>query len=377
MKHLLLLLLTMIYLCKMPAKGQTTTLYRNGASSSYDTKDKYVNVKKSFRIGKKVDLKIIKNKFRNIEIRQGGTDSLTIVAKIRLDNSKSIDERGLWEKAKIRTRTEGSIFFIEPILTPDKIPAEGGATTLKSGDSNVLFNRSLRKNVSEESIIIYLPNTSNISIDSEFSDIVVSSGFKDIDLVCNNCFINIPTIRKVNANLKYSDLIIEEVDSAKLDVKLGTLNVQKSRAIDVISNITEIKLGQIKFMKLSSINDEIEIDSVDFFLCNKKNGYLRIKKLGTNFTFAGIGSDLTIERISPVLKKFDLKNEFAKVDISLGDLSNYQVEHSGKFSTLYAPFQFQKVKRGSKESDLYQSPGSKNSSVAINLDCNNCKIFLK
>jgi hypothetical protein len=377
MKHLLLLLSTLIYLFIGPAIGQTTSLYRSGTRTTSDAQDKYVSVQKSFLIKKEADLKIIKNKFRNIEIRRGGTDSLTIVAKIRFNHAKAMNEKELFEKAKIRVKTEGSTFFIEPILTPDKIPTKGGATKLKNGDSNVLFNRSLRKNVLEESIVIYTPNTGKISIDSEFSDIVISKGFKDIDLVCNNCFINIPTILKVNANLRYSDLIIEEVDSAKLNVKLGTLNIRKGRAIAIISNITEIKLGEIKSMKLSSVNDEIEIDSIDFLLCDKNYGYLRIKKLGNNFKFNGSGSDLTVERIGHAMKVFDLKNQFARVDISLGDLSNYQLEHIGKFTNLYAPFQFHKVKRDSKEINIYKYPGRDKNGVTINLDCDNCKIFLK
>jgi hypothetical protein len=376
MKKSFFFLFGIVCICKLSATCQTTTLHGNGTSRGRDGMGKFVSVQKSFLITKEVELKIIKNKFRNIDLRPTDTDSIKIVAKIHLNDSDSMNEQGSWERARIRAKTDGSAFYIEPIITPDIIPAKGGATTLKRGDSDVLFKPDLRRNNAEESIIIYTPITSKILIESEFSNITLSGGFKILDLVCNNCFISIPEIKTVSANLRYSDLMIQQLDSAIIEGKLGTLNVHNGNTLEVSSDVCQIKLGEIKVLKLNSINDDIEIDSIGSFTGNKKNGYLRIKKLRDEFRFTGSASDVSIDKIDQNLKVFDLKNQFAKVDIYLGKLSNYQISQRGRSSNIYSSFQFQKVETESKEVNSYRSPGNNKYGMAINLDCDNCKIFL-
>lgn len=379
MKRIIVLLFLILSINSAYVTGQTKTLYRNGGSSSKDSpKEKFVKVSRSFSADAISEIHILKNKFRNLDIRIGGKDSLRIVANVPARSLRSEDQTQQWKDIKINTRTEEKKFFIEPVLSPERIPLTGGATTLKRGDNDVLFNKSLRKSMSQESIIIYIPGSSKIYIDSEFSDVRLMDGFTKLALTCNNCFIDVPSIKNVKADIKYSDLMIESIDSLDLSIKFGTLSIKKADIIDIRSDLTQMKFGDIAFYKIKSLNDEINIDNIGVLMGTKDNGHLRIKKLNNKLVFSGNGSDVIVDTINPLFKMFDIRNKFANIDVSLAGLTDYSIKYRGIHSTLYAPFEFKKTNTEDAPLEIYKVGSSdlKENNV-LNLDFENCKTFLK
>src|SRR5690606_37445336 len=125
-----------------------------------------------------------------------------------------------------------------------------GATSLKPGDTSVIFNKNQKYNRSNETLIIYFPNSNWVDIESRFSDIKINMKFDKVNVDCQNCFISVAELKTAEIKAKYSDVVVPAVESLSAKLQYGTLDVMKVGSLSLESNICEIKVGSANHVEL-------------------------------------------------------------------------------------------------------------------------------
>jgi len=106
----------------------------------------------------------------------------------------------------------------------------------------------------------------------------------------------------------------------------------------VTSNYSTIEIEALKDVKLSSSNDEIDIDNAGALYGVKNYGNLRINQLTGKLDIQGFNSDIKLRRVNSSAQLVKIVNRNADLRLPSGDLANFSVDVRGSYNKIYSSF---------------------------------------
>lgn len=376
MKKILFFTLIAILCWNNKSFGQATSLYRNNVNITIPKKE-FIEVSKDFKLKGYPFIKIIKNALRNIEVREGSEGTLRITAKLDKERLINVDKDSLWNKAKIEVQIGKDSVTILPVLGPTNIPTRGGATNIKPGDLKLLKKKQLRQNSYGETIIIYIPKSSKLYIESSYSEVRLYANNSTTYVSSNNCYIEGRTIGKIDIDGKYTDISLFDVKSAKINNSYGIMNIQKALKLTIQSEVCEIQIDTASSVQLTGQYNTAEVGRVNDINVNKKNGELRISRLTGSIDFKGDGTTLKIGQVSNDAHSVKINNKLADIHIGIENLKNFSVRFHGDYSTFYSPFKLTPQQSGNDKFGTYRSSSDTGNAIMFEIACPDCKIVMK
>jgi len=232
---------------------------------------------------------------------------------------------------KVKTRTNSGITFT----------SGGGTRTLYStsySTSSPLYNNGNYFNMQRGPVTLYIPAESILEIESKYGRLKIRNNIKSLLLDNTDGEIEFANIEKLQIRSNrgsFSGGIVTEADVELSHVRFSLKQLNKGA---VTSNYSTIEIESAKDLKLSSSNDEIDIDDASVFYGVKNYGNLRINQLTGKLDIQGINSDIKLRHISPSAQLVKIINRNADLRLSSNDLSNFSVDIKGSYNKVYSAF---------------------------------------
>jgi hypothetical protein len=188
-------------------------------------------------------------------------------------------------------------------------------------------------------VTLYIPAESILEIESKYGRLKIRNNIKSL-LLDNTAgeieFANIEKLQIRSNRGNFSGGIVAEAD---VELSHGRFALKQLNKGVMASNYSTIEIESLKDVKLSSSNDEIDIDNVSALYGIKNYGNLRINQLTGKLDLQGINSDIKLRHISPSAQLVKIVNRNADLRLSASDLSNFSVDVKGSYNKIYSSFE--------------------------------------
>lgn len=277
----------------------------------------------------------IRYMYNSLEIKSWKEKKVKITTKVTYAANKDYTEEELWKKSSIDlSGGDGSVKIKTLPVNAGTIYTKGKTTTITGNNTSGRFTP-----VAEKITVIYVPEQSTLELETEYTDVLISSFFTSLDIRLNSSNVEGPDAGNVKLQAKYSNVNLGELQELTMRFENGQFKAKNTLSIDAATQSSAIELGNVKKGRIESNNDEYEMMHVNDLQIAKQYGSLRIEKLTGQLSFNGTNSDIRIRRIAPGTSNIDINNKFASINIPCEGLNNYQVDFKGQYATIYAPFE--------------------------------------
>jgi hypothetical protein len=155
-----------------------------------------------------------------------------------------------------------------------------------------------------------------------------------------------------------------EGNSAEIDTKYSTINI-----------------GNIKYLKSNSVNDEYEIEKVGNIDISKSYGGCRIDNVTEQITLEGTNAPLKVKQISSSIKSISIDDKYSDISLPLNEVKSFKFYYDGVYSNIQKSFAIngnssKRINTTDNQNDkLNATVGYGN--VPINIKCQNCNVDLR
>lgn len=199
----------------------------------------------------------IENKYGNVVINGWQRNQVKVSISIQVNHRKEDSAEKLLERIQPKTIQSGNyIQFISEIKDRDaNIFAKyfSKANPFDFDKSNVQIDYE-----------VYLPINTELNIINKFGDIIIDSwkGDLETDLQHGDIYIN-GNISTAKVDMRFGKFHARNLDYGNLKMENGSIDVETSQKLKIISSGSDIRLGEIADLELYSSKDEVELESVD------------------------------------------------------------------------------------------------------------------
>jgi hypothetical protein len=315
---------------RQPAQRSVQTLNRavefSYTNNKEDTIDESRLIKKAIsqEITLPRALDIIIDQRRNLSIKTWNENKVKIETTVQLETESQLTDEQWLEKLGINLKLFGSTvrlkstaesFFPIPGVTVTSGNVFRSTPRQWSNSGVYKGTGELRGTIKGDRLVtLYIPAQSALEIDNK------------------NC------VLKIEANIK--SLIMENtygnIDAMNID-KLYIRSTQGSFTAGTIAD-GDIEIETTGDLKLTSNNDEIDIDDAGSVSGLKNYGSLRINQLQKSLQIEGLNSDIKLRTINSSVDQIKIFNRNADLRLPIRELKDYMVEIKGSYNNLYAPF---------------------------------------
>lgn len=261
--------------------------------------DNLCNIKKSFSVNRGTLLRL-SNKYGDVNIITVNDDSLVVCATISIEQENT----DLLQK---------SIKLI-------RISAEKIKDTIEISTSfdNKFFteeSRTGRKSFRVD-YLVKIPAYLDLNIKDEFGNISVEELSGKFNLRLSQGTLNVKRLTRGNLKpvnsifVDHTKVIIEEVNWLALTVlNCPTVNIDKAQALEIISSISKIKIGEISSLVSFSKSDNYTIKSVNNFISESNYSSFDLGKVNGRLKSKATFGSVTVS---------DINKSFSSIDIVSG-----------------------------------------------------------
>jgi hypothetical protein len=279
----------------------------------------------------------IKYMYNSLEIRSWKENKVSISTNVTYAADKKYTEEELWKKSSIElSGGDGSVKIKTLPVNAGTIYTKGKTTTITGNNTAGKFTPP---SATEKTTVIYVPEQSTLELETEYTDVLISSFFTTLDIRINSGNIEGTNAGNVKLQAKYSNVNLGDLQELSMRFENGKFKAKNTLSLNAATQSSAIELNNIKKGIVESNNDEYEMLDVNDIQLNKQYGSLRIENLTGQLAFEGTNSDVRIRRIAPAVSAVSINNKFASISIPCGDLTNYLVDFKGQYATIYAPFE--------------------------------------
>lgn len=227
---------------------------------------------------------------------------------------------------RVKTRTNAGVTYV----------TASGTRTLFSTSIPVEYNNGTYFNVQTGPVTLYIPAQSILEIESKYGRLKINNNIKS--LLLDNTdgeieFANIDKLQIRSNRGSFNGGIVAEGDVELSHARFSLKQLNKGL---VTSNYSTIEIETLKDVKLSSSNDEIDIDDASALYGIKNYGNLRINQLTGKLDLQGINSDIKLRHVNPSTQLVKIVNRNADLRLPSGDLSNFSVDVKGSYNKIYS-----------------------------------------
>jgi hypothetical protein len=239
----------------------------------------------------------------------------------------------------------------------------------------------------EESIVdpkrifyISVPAEAPLNIVSRYADVALQNNTGNITIDMNNGRFKMKDAYQAKIKSRYASLETGNITNASIEIDNCTLQAASINALVIDSKNSKVNFGRMATMQIKSLNDQYEMQQVNYLEGNKSFGRLNILHLNNDLDLNATSADIRIVKINNNAGSVKINNRYATVSLPLNNMPNYTASVGGSNS---------QVLRGSgainggqvavnKEQQFTVSAGSLSGThTRFLLNCNSCTIDLR
>ena len=212
-----------------------------------------------------------------------------------------------------------------------------GTKTIFSA-SPVFYNSGAYFNIQKQPVTLYIPAESILEIESKSGRLKIRNNIKSLLLDNTDGEIEFANIEKLQIRSNRGSFRGGIVAEADVELSYARFSLKQLNKGLVTSNYSTIEIESLKDVKLSSSNDEIDIDNVSTLYGIKNYGNLRINELAGKLDLQGVNSDIKLRHINSSAQLIKIINRNADLRLSTNNLSNFSVDIKGSYNKVYSSF---------------------------------------
>ena len=250
----------------------------------------------------------ISNKFGVIEIRDSGSDSVTVDALVTIRNVSESKGRELLERITINIRRTGGLLAAETVIS-DNFSTKGN------------FSIDYRVNI---------PKDRDLTVANKFGNVVLPDleGKGRFTIAYGNITagnLKSPEASGIWLDLSYGKADIGSLNRCKGIVKYSKVFVGNAGAIEVETKYSGLDVKQLDHLQLESKYDGIRIGEISDISANSKYTNYNIEKLNRNIRLNTEYGSVRIDKVDPGFSMIDITNSYGGITIGLNGIS-YGIE---------------------------------------------------
>jgi hypothetical protein len=265
-------------------------------------------------------------------------NKIKIETTVQFEAPNDLSDTQWFDKLGINMKIFGSTVRVKSKTSTLITYTTGNGAKTLYGTLYPFNSNSANFNMPKVPVTLYIPAQSILEIDSKYGNLKIPNNIKS--LVLDNTdgeieFANIEKLQIRSNRGSFSGGIIAEAD---VELSHGRLSFKQLNKGLLTSNYSTIEIESAKDIKLSSSNDEIEIDNVAALYGIKNYGNLRINELAGKLDLQGVNSDIKVRHINRSAQLVKLVNRNADLRLSANDLSDFSVDVKGNYNKIYSSF---------------------------------------
>ncbi len=296
----------------------------------------------------------IDNQSRDLEIRTWPQDKVKVVATIIIntDNKDQNDAEAMAEagvqikmmttKIDIKVRSGSGCG-----CGSNSYNWNGYGTNLEgvvwngsgSGDNIAGFAESDKPKLKTRLLIVYVPESAKLDIDSKSKDIKLMNNIKSLTMDVENSRVDGKDVAELKIISKHCNFSFANIEEAELEMQNDHFSAFAIANADIDSRYTNIEYETGTRLMLRSQNDEIEVAELGVLEGRKNFGNFRINKLLKSINLEGANSDIKIKSMSADVEQVKIINSYGDIRLPVKNLTNYSVDFKGRYATVFTPFE--------------------------------------
>jgi len=326
-----------------------------------DLKSKEISQETSIAAGADI---IIENNGRPIEIKTWEQPKVKITTTLYYQGEGKLTDEEWFEKLGISLKTLGSSVRIKSgnIGSSSVIYNSGGGYgyTTNSNMGISLFDGSGQnigtKISKKRAIIIYIPRSGKLDIESKYADVKFSSDIADAQVDITSGNLETQAVEKLRLRSHYSNFNGGNLGTTEIEFNNGRFSVKNVDDLVIESSYSSVDVGMAKKSNIRSTSDEYEIDEIGAAKVKKNYGNLRISRLSGSLEVDGTNADVKIRNIEPSVTMIKFDDKYANLRLPAENLKNYSVDFTGAFSKVYAGFEKKVIEEKVSEKTVSDKP---------------------
>src|SRR5436189_1774216 len=257
-------------------------------------------------------------------INTWAANKIKLETTFQYDGSNELSDSQWLDKLGINLKVFGSTVRVKSKSnTGITYFSSNGATTMQYNASPIFYNSSSYFNMQKENrrVTLYIPEESILEIESKYGRLIISNNIKSLLFNSTDGEIEFANIEKLQIRSNRGSFSGGMVAEADVELSHARFSLKQLNKGIVTSNYSTIEVESLKDVKLSSSNDDIDIDNASALYGIKNYGNLRINQLTGKLDLQGINSDIKLRHISPSAQLVKISNRNADLRLSSNDLS--------------------------------------------------------
>jgi len=259
--------------------------------------------------------------------------------------------------------------------TPD-LPQRQRPNNSLTPNGTVVFdsrgNWQYKKGNIRRNIIVYVPVGSKLEIDSRYAEIILDSNVKAVDARIMSGSMTMKNADRLVLNSNYGSVYASNIGHADIELIHGWFHAKDIPTLEINSKVSTVELGVLGKVKISSNDDQYDIESASVISGGKNYGSLRVITLRSSLDLTGVNADIKLHNIEPGVTLVKIDGQYADLRLPVDNLKDYTVNFEGRGSNLYTPFERHHATDSSFNVTI--GTGKKN---LFRLKCSNCTVDMK
>lgn len=284
--------------------------------------EKTKSIHKTFKVTAKHVLEI-ENQFGKVDIKSWDKNEIKVDIEIIVDVNS--------DKKAQQKLDEIQIDFKE---SSDRLSIK---TNLGSEDKDVNITG---KQKIEINYTIMMPITNELDLENKFGAITLDQlkGRAEIEVQFGSAKIGKLFSNTNDLVFKFSDpIIIDEIGGGEIDLKFSKLELGKSGELELSSQMSDSKIGDVQNSQMKVNYGSIELKSVPELKLNSSMSTIRIAELKNGGDIDVQYGKLIIGKLSKDFKGLTINSKFTPVEISVEQGSAFNLDADTKMSEIKLP----------------------------------------
>ncbi len=294
-------------------KGQDTEFIKN-YSKDYDVKED-------------TRLEII-NKYGDVDIRDWNKKSVSIEVEVKANTSNKNKAENILENIDIVFSEIGNSIKVE--TTFDKGFNKG--FSLWNGDKKFEIN-----------YVVNMPKNIPLNLLNKYGSVFISelTSTSNIEISYGNLKANSiihgeekPLTQII---LAYSDGTIEECNWSKFNIKYSKININKSKALVVVSKYSKVFIDEGTSLVSESKYDNFEIGKIQNFVTATAYSNFKFNEISKKLQVESKYSDFKVDHMPAGFDKIRIENKYGKYKIGMDSKASYKIDGYARYSKILYP----------------------------------------
>lgn len=287
-------------------------------------------INKVFKVGAEHQLEI-KNQFGDVEINSWDKQEIKIDVEVIVDYKNEEKSREMLDQIRIEISEKVGLLIVETNF------AESTNGIKLKGNDQLEVNYK-----------VMMPATNSLKLSNKFGDLTIGelSGTTEISLQFGSAKIGKLMHSKNKLELKFVDpMIIDEFNAGSIDLKFSKLDLNKCGDLDLKSQMSTLKFGEMGNVDLDIKYGSFEASSIEKLLLISSMSTIRINELELGGEIKASYGKVIISKLHKTFKGLKVNSSFGPVEIGIEKGSVLELDANTSMADLNLPSGYKVVNK--------------------------------